>query len=548
MIRAEDALAFEKVRAMARVQPKKVALTDDEALAADFLEATIETSIRKEFTGKIFDINIPIKFASEGILAELERRCVEAGWQVSMVRSPTDPNAFRIVFAAGKPPVDDGTPGTIAHKGLPPLPSVPVMLAGKPPRILIRMPTRGRPAQALVALEKYRRMAGMPVLIEVVVDHDDAEMLSAEVMQRLAALECVVTVGHHGSKIEACNGGRVDDWDILVLASDDMMPVADNYAVRIAAAMQEHFPHFDGALHTNDGYQKAQLCTLPIMGRRLWAQFGYVYNYAYQSLFCDREYTDLLKGMGRLAYVDEKLIEHRHHVWGWGEKDALYERNDALESADKVVFEHRAALRHENAQWAFNSPPMQLSILICTLPSRRAQLEWLLEHLYQQVINDTPCRVEILVDDRRGISVGMKRQALLERARGRYISFVDDDDIVPHNYCRRVVDELTYTDVDSVSLEGVMTTDGQKPQRFIHSMHVEEWHTKDGVFMRNSNHLNPVRRELALQAGFGDENCGEDHSYSKRLKPLVKTEADMGEAPLYFYAFRPSASVQAGAK
>ncbi len=548
MIKVKDALALERVRMtrkQIRTSEKQVVVNDNELMGVDFLEATIESVIRREFTGEIFDVVVPLKFATEGILAEFKKRCEAAGWQVRMYRPPNEQETFRIVIAAGElPGVDEGTEvnQAITVSELPPLALPPVWVA-REPHVLIRMPTRGRPAQALSALAKYRSMAGMRVAIEVVIDNDDQDMLRPEVMQRLAALGCIVTVGCHGNKVEACNGGRVSDWDILVLASDDMVPVVDGYAMRIAAAMEQHFPHFDGAVFFNDGYQKSNLCTLPILGRRLYAQFGFVYDFAYKSLFCDQEQTDFLKSIGRLEYIDEKIIEHRHHVWGWCDPDELYKRNDALESEDRKTFEARKQLAR------FGYPQMELSILVCSLPQRRAQLEWLIDHVYDQIINLYPFRAEVVVDDRRGLTVGQKRQALLERAKGEYVAFVDDDDIVPFDYVSRVISGLHQNErPDALSLEGVMTTDGAKPERFVHSLHVEEWHTKDRVHYRSLNHLNVVKRELALQAGFGDEQVGEDHAYSRRLKELVKTEGDMGDAPLYIYCYRPTASVQAGVK
>lgn len=140
-------------------------------------------------------------------------------------------------------------------------------------RLLVRMPTRSRPQQALDVLRKYRTMAGVPISIEVIIDDDDASMHTLEVQQQLKVLDCIVTSGPHKSKIEAVNGGKVDDWDVLLVASDDMVPIADEYAVRILDAMASYFPHLDGALYFNDNYVGAKLVTSIVMGRRLYEQF-----------------------------------------------------------------------------------------------------------------------------------------------------------------------------------------------------------------------------------------------------------------------------------
>jgi hypothetical protein len=250
--------------------------------------------------------------------------------------------------------------------------------------------------------------------------------------------------------------------------------------------------------------------------------------------------------MGRLKYVDHKIIEHRHHVWGRAEKDALYERNDQLESEDKITYEQRKLSTRPHGQFAFDSPPIWLSILICTVPSRKAQLDWLLGYLWSQILTyREPREIEILIDYREEPMVGEKRQDLLKRAKGHFIAFIDDDDAVSPDYVKRLVDSLSRApDSDCASLVGVMTTHGTRPEIFKHSIEYSGWYSRDGVHYRTPNHLSAVRRQHALQVGFLSKNVGEDHDYSKRLRPLLKHEAKLGDAPLYYYFYNPSNSVQ----
>lgn len=544
MITVEEAFAVAKEKHQLNgqriVQLPKFA--DRELIKFDYMDALVEAGIRKVFNGHIFDIKIPSDFASMKIIEALKTKYEMGGWQVGLYSTVQGDTVteLQMVFAPGSKYQEEeekkegGNPKPIVR----PLPSVAEILLPlkPPPRLLIRMPTRDRPVQVLTVIEKYRRMAGCPVTIEVICDEDDASMRTAQVLQRLAALGCVVTFGRHKSKVEACNGGRFQDWDILMLASDDMVPIADNYATWIIAAMQEHWPHLDGAIFFNDAHQKGQLCTLPIFGRRLYDQFGYVYDPAYQSLFCDREQTDILQKNGRLKYIDKTLIEHRHHIWGWAEKDALYQRNDVLESEDKKIYEKRKELKREHAQFAFDTPPLWLSLCICTLPARRQKLDWLLSYLYDQIQRDASREVEVLLDDRPIITIGEKRQALLERAKGHFVAFIDDDDGIAPDYLSRVVGALRANpDADCTSLEGVMTTDGARPEVFRHSVQFDGWFTKEGVHYRTPNHLNAIKRELALQVGFVAKNHGEDHEFSKNLRPLLKKEVSTGDDILYFY-------------
>lgn len=552
MITAEYALALAADRES--VPPPETTLDDRALTKLDYLDAMFEAAIQRAFDGRVLGVSVPAHLASLDVLEVLRQRYEAGGWRVGAFprQDPNNPDQvldFLISFSLGSAPVVQvSTPPPNAKEKperetyqIMPVPQI-ILPAPRASRLLIRMPTRGRPAQALAVLEKYRRMAGAPVAIEVVIDRDDETMMQAEVQQRLAALGCIVTAGQHANKIAACNGGRYADWDILALASDDMVPVAEGYGARIIAAMEEHFPYLDGAVFFSDGFQRSNLCTLPIMGRRLHQQFGYVYDPAYQSLFCDREQTDILQAMGRLAYVPEKIIEHKHHIWGKAEKDELYKRNDALEDQDKTVFELRCKLTQPHSQFTFGAPPLWLSLCVCTVPARRQQLQHLLDDLYGQIARDAPRQVEILVDDRKAVTIGEKRQALLERAKGHFIAFIDDDDGVAVDYVARVVEALkSMPDADCASLVGAMTTNGFGSERFEHSLKYDTWETRrtgeSVLHVRTPNHLSAVRRELALRVGFVSKNHGEDHDYSQRLYPLLKKETSTGDQPLYFYWF-----------
>lgn len=545
MISATEALAAVADKERVHTAIDENDLTDEDRMRVDYIEATLDSIIFKNFDGKMIAVPVPVVhdgrvLATTTVVAALKQRCEAAGWNVGVFpqQQGDDVVAFQLVFS----------PAVVVEAGYKPA-LQPVArienVSDRSRRLLVRMPTRARANKAVEVLQKYRDMAGCAITTEVVIDEDDADTLRPEILQRFAALGCVVTVGRHASKIAACNGGRVNEWDVIVIASDDMVPIEQGWAVRVLDLMDLHWPHRDGALHFNDGFQRANLCTLPVMGKRLWKQFGYVYHPDYKSLYCDREFTDLLKAMGRLTYVDEKLIEHRHHAWGRADVDALYERNDALDSVDKATYERRRAMRYPDAQWAFGSPAMWLSLLVCTTPKRRAQLEHLLGNLYGQIERSAWREVEIIVDDSEAGTVGEKRQRLLEKAHGHYVAFIDDDDGVSHEYIRRVVSALDGADADCAALEGVITTDGRNPQRFSHSMtNGSLWQTVKGVHYRGPNHLNAVRRTLALQVGFASQNIGEDHDFAQRLFPLLKKEVLTGTDPLYHYWFNSKQTVQ----
>lgn len=177
-----------------------------------------------------------------------------------------------------------------------------------------------------------------------------------------------------------------------------------------------------------------------------------------------------------------------------------------------------------------NSDGAKLSILICSLFDRSAKLDRLLAVLVPQMMAD----VEILVEcDGGEITVGEKRNKLLQRSKGEYVCFVDDDDLVSNDYILSIIQALS-TKPDCVGFEGLLKTKGNLDKKFIHSLQYKTWFEKKGVYYRCPNHLNPIKKEYAERVKFFHKNNGEDLDFSYSVAPLLTTEVFINK-PLYFY-------------
>lgn len=179
---------------------------------------------------------------------------------------------------------------------------------------------------------------------------------------------------------------------------------------------------------------------------------------------------------------------------------------------------------------------IKLSILLPTIESRKEVFALLFAHLATQA-KDLP--VELVVDcDNKQVSIGAKRQRLLEKARGEYIVFVDDDDWVINDYVQSILDN---TGSDAIGFQ-IECTDHAKPdvrELASASRKYTDWgDNKDGFrYVRSIYHKTPVRRELALKAGFKDMRFAEDYDYSMRVMPLIQSEAYIPKV-MYYYRFK----------
>lgn len=95
---------------------------------------------------------------------------------------------------------------------------------------------------------------------------------------------------------------------------------------------------------------------------------------------------------------------------------------------------------------------MDLSILIPTVPIRKPLLDNLLSILNKQIQdNRLESRVEVLVyEDNFEKSVGEKRNVLYEKAKGKYVLILDDDDMVSDDFCIEICDVIEKYDVDQI--------------------------------------------------------------------------------------------------
>lgn len=383
-------------------------------------------------------------------------------------------------------------------------------------RILLKLPTRSRPNQCLGTLRRYIELANRPELLGICVscDNDDTSMNNLFIKTELERMINGVAwkgvfFGNNKTKIEAVNADMSSipwKWDIVVLVSDDMIAQVRGYDDVIRSHMIARFPNTDGIVWVNDGAQGHKLNTLSILGRKMYERFGYIYHPSYKSLFCDTEFTDFCTP-DNSVYIPYSLIRHEHPGNGYLEKaDSLYNKNQEYWNHDMFNYIKRKTYA---CDW---------SILIPTIPGREDRLQQLLGSINEKKIRICPdLKIEIcLFFDNKEVTIGTKRKNLLNGARGKYMSFIDDDDNVTDAYFEDAKGCIR-GDFQVCRLRGQM-----KEFTFTHSVEFNEKSPAaiGEVFVRPPNHLNIMLTDAAKFVHFRDMAIYEDFDWSIRLSKV----------------------------
>ena len=218
--------------------------------------------------------------------------------------------------------------------------------------LLIKFPTRSRPEKFTKVLQNYiNNLSGtIPVRFVITMDNDDETMNTPEMRAWLDGLidRGVDLVYHYGdskSKVEAVNADLEDEKaDVLLLASDDMIPQMFGYDAIVMQSMEEAWPEYDGAIKFNDGIRQDHLMTLCVMGWKLYERFGYIYHPDYKFLYCDTEQTNVCIALEKYAVSPMCIIRHEWLPGDHPEADDLHKMHESRESYERdfKVYEERA--------------------------------------------------------------------------------------------------------------------------------------------------------------------------------------------------------------
>lgn len=186
---------------------------------------------------------------------------------------------------------------------------------------------------------------------------------------------------------------------------------------------------------------------------------------------------------------------------------------------------------------------MILSILIPTVPQRANLFLELHTEINNQLEMANAFGLVEVISDCAPVgakTTGEKRNDLLNSAQGEYVWFIDDDDMILPNAIRLVLGALEKKP-DALAINGFMTTNGRNKRVWYISKdnpYVTDYSSGQEVYLRSTNHITPIKREIAKSIKFENKSNFEDYAFCMELKKfnLIKTEVEIKE-PIYHYRY-----------
>lgn len=405
------------------------------------------------------------------------------------------------------------------------------------PIILFKYTSRSRPDQFYRGLISIlNKCSSQNYLILCSFDNNDPTLPTyLDYINDLSNDRITVCLGESKSKIDAINrdlNSYEKSWDIIVNMSDDMVFTKNGFDLIIKSDFIQYFPKFDGVMHYPDQDAGEKLMTLSILGRNYYLRFNYIYHPDYTSLWCDNEAMEVSMMLGKYRYSPVRMFDHIHPAYGHCQTDEQYRHTESFYHSDNSVYLQRK-------QKGFK---LKFAILIATIETRKPQFEKLRSFIRSQIVKNSligQCEI-VHISDNKEISVGLKRQRLLEIANSNYVAFIDDDDWVSDDYLKTIINSIDTNSPDSIGFLVRCTFNGSNPIMAKASNQYADWaEDVDGYkYVRTPYHKTPIRRDLAVQIGFKDIRYAEDHDYSRRLKAagLIRKE-DYIDSPLYYYSY-----------
>jgi hypothetical protein len=160
-------------------------------------------------------------------------------------------------------------------------------------------------------------------------------------------------------------------------------------------------------------------------------------------------------------------------------------------------------------------------------------------------------KIEVVVfQDGFQATIGEKRNRLLETSTGKFTVFIDDDDDISENYCKKINTIIERKNVDYIGYKLYRSFDDKQQPCEYRSINFKQIsRTIDGIGYRTVSHTNPIKSCVSKQFRFEHWKSGEDSEWCQKIHSsnLLKTEHFLNEL-MYFQSYNSNLSLSKKAK
>lgn len=178
---------------------------------------------------------------------------------------------------------------------------------------------------------------------------------------------------------------------------------------------------------------------------------------------------------------------------------------------------------------------IDLSILICSVTNRvKTFLPRLLSVLEPQ-LNDN---VEVLISvDNKKRTVGEKRNDLVNQSAGKYVVFVDDDDMVSSDYVYSLV-EAQKENTDVITFDANRYVNDVFDKQVKYGVQYRKDSEDQKYYYRIPNHLMCFKRDVAMKVSYPYKSFGEDADWARKVFYNIQSQHNIDKV-LYHYYYSP---------
>lgn len=210
--------------------------------------------------------------------------------------------------------------------------------------VLIKFPCRGRPEKFKDTFSKYLSLSSKKHNLQFILtfDENDSLMNNDNIKEFLKPhLQYTeVNYGNSKNKIEAVNANMDNKvFDILILASDDMIPICPEYDDVIATDISENFPDLDGSVQYYNPMWEDKLDVCCNMGYKYYKRFNYIYYPGYKTIYCDNEFTYVKNALNKNKYFSNKQLFIHNFITN----DDTASKNWHFNNEDEKLYNERKA-------------------------------------------------------------------------------------------------------------------------------------------------------------------------------------------------------------